>query len=51
MAPVVDGPYSIEVYFSCLDACQRQIGERAGFVNFIESHDYLVYHLGEAVKD
>ena len=25
MAPIVDGPGSIDVYFSCMDSCQRQL--------------------------
>jgi len=51
MAPIVDGPYSIEVYFSCLDSCQRQLGERVGYSNMIESHDYIVYHLGGVASE
>ena len=50
MAPVVDAPYSIEVYFSCLDSTQRQFGEKLGCANVIEEHDYLVYHLGSGPK-
>ena len=50
MAPIVDGPYSIEVYFSCLDACSRQLKERVGYGNAIEDHDFLVFHLGSGPK-
>ena len=50
MAPIVDGPGSIDVYFSCMDACQRQITQRVGYANNVEDHDYLVYHLGSGPK-
>eukprot|EP00966_Prymnesium_polylepis_P241463 5584385-Prymnesium_polylepis.1 len=49
MAPIVDGPGSKEVYFSCLTACQRELEEREGDT-FVDAHDFLVFHLGSGPK-
>ena len=50
MAPVVDAPGSIDVYYECLDACQQQLLEKRGLPNIIESADYCVFHLGSGPK-
>ena len=36
MAPIVDGPGSIDVYYECLDGCQRGLKEKRGISNVIE---------------
>ena len=36
MAPIVDGPGSIDVYYECLDGCQRGLMEKRGVSNVIE---------------
>ena len=49
MGPIVDGPGSMEVYFSCLAACQREVESRGGGT-FVDAHDFLVFHLGSGPK-
>ena len=49
MGPIVDGPGSMEVYFSCLAACQREVEARGGGT-FVDAHDFLVFHLGSGPK-
>jgi len=50
MAPIVDGPGSIDVYYECLDGCQRGLMEKRGISNVIEDADYCVFHLGSGPK-
>jgi 3-hydroxy-3-methylglutaryl-CoA-synthase len=50
MAPIVDGPGSIDVYYECLDGCQRGLMEKRGISNVIEDSDYCVFHLGSGPK-
>ena len=50
MEPIVDGPGSMEVYFACLAACQRELQMREGGQAFVNSHDFLVFHLGSGPK-
>lgn len=50
MAPIVDGPGSIDVYYECLDGCQRGLMEKRGVSNVIEDSDYCVFHLGSGPK-
>jgi len=50
MAPIVDGPGSIDVYFECLDGCQRGLMEKNGTSNIIEDSDYCIFHLGSGPK-
>ena len=50
MAPIVDGPGSIDVYFECLDAAQRGLVEKRGLSNVIEEADFCVFHLGSGPK-
>lgn len=50
MAPIVDGPGSIDVYYECLDGCQRGLMEKRGVSNVIEDADYCVFHLGSGPK-
>jgi 3-hydroxy-3-methylglutaryl CoA synthase len=45
MAPIVDGPGSIDVYYECLDGCQRGLMEKRGISHVIEDSDYCVFHL------
>jgi len=50
MAPIVDGPGSIDVYYECLDGCQRGLMEKRGISNVIEDSTYCVFHLGSGPK-
>lgn len=50
MAPIVDGPGSIDVYYECLDGCQRDLMERRGISNVIEESDFCIFHLGSGPK-
>ena len=50
MAPIVDGPGSIDVYYECLDGCQRGLMEKRGVSHVIEDSDYCVFHLGSGPK-
>jgi len=50
MAPIVDGPGSIDVYYECLDGCQRGLMEKRGISNVIEDADFCVFHLGSGPK-
>ena len=50
MAPIVDGPGSIDVYYECLDGCQRGLMEKRGVSNVIEDSDYCIFHLGSGPK-
>ena len=47
--PIVDGPHSMQVYFSCLRACQAKMAA-AGEGVWVDSHDHLVFHLGSSAK-
>ncbi|MDC0525426.1 KR domain-containing protein [bacterium] len=49
MGPILDGPGSIQVYFKCLAACQRELQVKEGEL-FVEAHDFLVFHLGSGPK-
>jgi len=50
MAPVVDGPGSIDVYYECLDACQEGLQAKTGIYNIVDEHSYMLYHLGSGPK-
>jgi len=50
MAPIVDGPGSIDVYYECLDACQNGILGKTGLYNIVDEHNFLVFHLGSGPK-
>lgn len=36
MAPIVDGPGSIDVYYECLDSCQRGLMDKRGVSHLVE---------------
>jgi len=50
MAPIVDGPGSIDVYYECLDGCQRGLMEKRGLTHVIDDSDFCVFHLGSGPK-
>mmetsp|Transcript_18053 Transcript_18053/g.54025 ORF Transcript_18053/g.54025 Transcript_18053/m.54025 type:complete len:552 (+) Transcript_18053:102-1757(+) len=50
MAPIVDGPGSIDVYFECLDSCQEGLAKKSGVFNIVDEHNYMLYHLGSGPK-
>ena len=49
MGPIIDGPGSMEVYYTCLRACQAGLQEK-GEGCFVDCHDHLVFHLGASPK-
>ena len=50
MAPIVDGPGSIDVYYECLDACQAGLAGKTGLYNIVDESEFLIYHLGSGPK-
>jgi len=50
MAPIVDGPGSIDVYYECLDACQFGLAGKSGLYNIVDESEFLIFHLGSGPK-
>ena len=50
MAPHIDGPGAMQIYFDSIRACQRELRDREGGESWVDGHDHLVFHLGGSPK-
>ena len=50
MAPIMDGPGSVEVYHECLTECRARYLAQVGGASLHEEHDFLVYHPASGYK-